>query len=65
MENKPGLSRERILAQQNCEYSEDVAESTEKWEKLPKLPGTGEHPAGIITFLERTWRNHHAEADEL
>jgi hypothetical protein len=37
MEHKPGLSRERILAQMNREYPEDVAEMVVKWEQSPPV----------------------------
>ena len=54
MQGKPGLSRERILAQMSREYDEDMAEKLAAWEKLKQkresgTPGT--------TFIEEMSRN--------
>ena len=48
MQHKPGLSRERILAQLGREYTEDVADKVVKWETMATVNG---HAEGT-TFLE-------------
>jgi hypothetical protein len=48
MEHKPGLSRERILAQLSREYLEDVAEAVAEWEQSTTKQ---EHSPGT-TFME-------------
>jgi hypothetical protein len=47
MEHKPGLSRERIVAQLSREYSEDIGEKIAKWGQLIAQSG---HPGTM--FLE-------------
>ena len=53
MEHKPGLSRQRILAQLSREHSEDVAEMVAMLEQSPAKAG---HPPGT-TYMEVTCKS--------
>ena len=48
MQHKPGLSRERILAQLGREYTEDIVNIVTQWEKMATVNG---HLEGT-TFIE-------------